>query len=667
LTQQNYTNSNYFEKRHYNAILSICSTPDQKYILTGGSDGIINVWAVFEKNTPKYVLHIGDVFSPAISGLSILEYNRNRIIIICGNIKGIIKGYSIPLKKFKIFKTTKPELLEINYLNSNNRFGVFDISTKMNVNIIAVGYLDSIIFYEYSIKGKIHLRQLGEKKLDNEHFSYFTAQAFSRKRPYFAAGSSKGKIMILNHFNFQKAPMEINLDGCSEITAIDFHPSKNQLLVAGRDNNLFQLNISEIDRPNIRITKVNINIEHNGALAVSHSLDGKRIFIGTTDNLIDIYINNTKTKAFQFYNSLNLVGHGRQIFVIHPLKNNVILFGDNEGNISYNKIFNTPFLSSIDPLSFKNNIQCMIFHGFCKNKQEKLLLKTFVAGDESGNIYLWKDIPLDKIQPAKPIYTPEISGNISDISISLTGRQLAYCTTNGIIGCFELFSQNPSKTLRILYTNNIYKFIHFNKDLTQLVAGNAKTIDVFNIENDTIILKDKLIKEDTSITCFAIDPSKKNIVYATENKRINILNNKCIDFHSVVHSLAFSPDGISLAVGDHEGHLYVIKFNDFSKLNHNKVLKGKHSGRVTQIAFNPKDPKQLVSSGADKAIIVWDLTNKEMIGKQKNAHHGHLTNIVFHPEGQVLLSSGKDKEIHFWDMCLDRWQKNAEELKHISF
>ncbi|MDJ0635340.1 MAG: NB-ARC domain-containing protein [Xenococcaceae cyanobacterium MO_188.B29] len=113
-----------------------------------------------------------------------------------------------------------------------------------------------------------------------------------------------------------------------------------------------------------------------------------------------------------------------------------------------------------------------------------------------------------------------------------------------------------------------------------------------------------------------------------------------------VHSLAFSPDGKVLAIGDSYGYIRLFRIQDEQPYlllrGHGKNL------RVTSVAFSP-DGKLLASSSMDKTVKLWDIHAgyclKTLVSSQK-----WLWTVAFSPDGQMVASGGSDNIISIWNI-----------------
>ena len=91
-----------------------------------------------------------------------------------------------------------------------------------------------------------------------------------------------------------------------------------------------------------------------------------------------------------------------------------------------------------------------------------------------------------------------------------------------------------------------------------------------------------------------------------------------------------------------------------------------HSGWVTQIATNPKDPDTIISASRDKTLIVWKLTrddhnNYGFPQKRLYGHSHFVSDVVLSSDGNYALSGSWDKTLRLWDLAAGKTTRRFED------
>lgn len=111
-----------------------------------------------------------------------------------------------------------------------------------------------------------------------------------------------------------------------------------------------------------------------------------------------------------------------------------------------------------------------------------------------------------------------------------------------------------------------------------------------------------------------------------------------------VKTVAFSPDGILLAMGDSRGDILLWQLPDYQ---HSVTLTG-HTDSVNQIVFCP-DGNLLASGSNDQTARLWDIHSGQCL-RTLDDHTREVKGIAFSPDGQCLATASYDFTIRLWNV-----------------
>jgi WD repeat-containing protein 1 (actin-interacting protein 1) len=115
-----------------------------------------------------------------------------------------------------------------------------------------------------------------------------------------------------------------------------------------------------------------------------------------------------------------------------------------------------------------------------------------------------------------------------------------------------------------------------------------------------------------------------------------------------VSTLAFSPDGDLLAVGDSRGRILVFKAKDGSLVTDRWTA---HTSRITSLAWNSKGT-HVASGSLDTHIFVWSLEKPGDWIQGSNAHKEGVTGVAWIADETKIASAGTDAAIKVWKVEL---------------
>jgi WD40 repeat protein len=243
---------------------------------------------------------------------------------------------------------------------------------------------------------------------------------------------------------------------------------------------------------------------------------------------------------------------------------------------------------------------------------------------------------------------------LTDAAFSPDGHTLAIACGNRTV---KLWSVDTGKEIRTLDWNSEvprFKSVTFSPDGRMLAAGDSE---------ESFVLWDtrtgKLLSvlgghdETTSTAVFSAD--RRQLVTGSGEYTVRLWNLKdasagritrrsvrVLEGDYIIHSMALSPDGRTLAIGTNKG----IELWDIKRRMKVAAPVG-FLGNVYSVTFSP-DGGTLAGGSDDNMIRLWDM-KRAGPARVLAGHLGDINSLAFGPKGQVLVSGSSDGTIKLWD------------------
>ena len=243
-------------------------------------------------------------------------------------------------------------------------------------------------------------------------------------------------------------------------------------------------------------------------------------------------------------------------------------------------------------------------------------------------------------------------GLLSWPAVALMGVIVAPAAILLGVGTGDGWEHPPAK--KIMFGNSCtIKAIHFRPDGAMLssvgVDGSIAILDLRVPPEDPYLPPDR-----GPVVSAAFSPDNRVLATANATAMISfydLVNHESRTLDDIPTlttgdgSLAFSPDGTTLAVGQLGGK---ITLWNLSTRRIRSTLLG-HTGFVASLAFAP-DGATLASSGSDRVGRIWDLTtNRERFAT--TCRVGGFVGLAFSPDGRFLCMGDQTSPVvRVWDM-----------------
>ncbi|KAI1134357.1 WD40 repeat-like protein [Hypoxylon sp. FL0543] len=274
--------------------------------------------------------------------------------------------------------------------------------------------------------------------------------------------------------------------------------------------------------------------------------------------------------------------------------------------------------------------------------------KTIISGSRDGTIRFWEvatGIETTKVQTRGPVRSLALSSDGKTVGLIFK--------RSSEIGLYDVETGEKSY---LLGHANVVLDIAFSpcSDSTILASvAEDKTFRLWDASTRQQISMHKFLSKPSSVA-FAPNGNMVAVGFAknvdTNSSTVRILNIKTGDtiaeFGSkpyFISSLAFSPDGVSIASATFEGQLQIWNIESGATLADLRL-----DTMIEVITFSPGG-EALAIGLADGTIQFWDPVSREQVRELRN-HTQQVRDIVFSPDGKIMASALDDCTLRLFDV-----------------
>jgi centriolar protein POC1 len=226
---------------------------------------------------------------------------------------------------------------------------------------------------------------------------------------------------------------------------------------------------------------------------------------------------------------------------------------------------------------------------------------------------------------------------------------------NGEVLVFDFLEQRIIKSLRF-HRAPIFDIKSVKSKNELLVASEDGKVSIWSLE--TLELLHSIKVSDETIRTIAVSPDEKQVAFGCRNNQIAIYNlddytlTKILHGHTMsVFAVQYSPDSNYLVSGGRDAQVKIWDTRSFELINSIPA----HLFAVNSIVFHQTLP-YFATASMDKSIKIWgadEFKLYKIISREKgfDSHTLSINKICWNDN--QLISTGDDKRIIVWDITFD--------------
>ncbi|WP_214071032.1 WD40 repeat domain-containing protein [Mucilaginibacter sp. dw_454] len=224
---------------------------------------------------------------------------------------------------------------------------------------------------------------------------------------------------------------------------------------------------------------------------------------------------------------------------------------------------------------------------------------------------------------------------------------------NGEVLIFDFIKQQLLPGLRH-HRKPVFDIKSVNSKKELLVASEDGSVSIWNM--DTLQLVHTIKISADTVRAISISPNEKQVAFGCRDSNIQVYDLEdythigTLSGHSMaVFSTQYSPDGSYLVTGSRDAQVKIWDTTTFELITNIPA----HLFAVNHISFHPDRP-YFATASMDKTIKLWgadDFKLYKVISREKGyeTHFLSVNKLTWH--NSQLLSTGDDKRVIIWDIA----------------
>lgn len=620
-------------------IASAAMTPNNKYLITGGSDGVIRVWDVTSGAEVFHMLHDDAIIALTISSngnyvastsldetlrvwnlkdgteyLKISTEGRAQLIIFSPD------NLYLAFSKCNKFSVPFCEESLVQVLNANNAEKISSVMHRGTISSVRFSQDSKYLVSENSLEIKELDIATGTDVLvtldNNKQFEPLTNSSVDGRYEILNISNSAAQL-----WDTETRKEVLRITHESELTSIAFSPDRNFIVsTACTQRNYVFCAQSEIKIWDIENSLYHPKIEEDSdnANIITFSDDG--IYAASVECKLDSLNNLCLRSLVRFWDTANNQEKARQTYY-----------------------------GSVKALAVSSDSR-YIFSGGCDQWDENFICT-------KGVVHIWDT------QSDDGITTLELGEYVTNLSVSPDNhilvaagcknynRQTQYCTGNTLgiwkVGSWEKLEEIEGLSARVISFSPDGKYF-----VSKEIKDDKEIIQVMDTTN--LAIMKKLSYDDyVTKTEFSLN---NTLLFTLSDKELDVWDTKSWDRVTTIRHAykvdvaAFSDDNKSIVtVGcDSEEIVFCSKYKIvlWNAETGKEIAHTYHTDSVNQVLFT-SEKRLLLYGSADGSVTVWDFDTNEKI-TQMNYGDGRILQISFSSDKRYVISVSSNKSYRTW-------------------